>query len=72
MCNLTRTLSIVAGLLIGADVWAGTVVLDFDNLEDQEAIFAPIVEDGFVIDPALAPSIPVAVGGNETAIGFCG
>jgi len=56
---------------------ADTVVIDFEGLDTGGASFSsPLIEDGFVIDPALAPSGPVIVavaGGNGTnSIIFCG
>jgi hypothetical protein len=55
---------------------ATTIVIDFDDNSAGGQFDTPQFEDGFVIDPALAPSDPViaqVAGGNGTeALLFCG
>jgi len=63
-----------AGLCFGGVAWAAAVVIDF-NLE-HGAVNAPRSEDGFIIDPALAPSVPYIdswLGGDYAkSMIFCG
>lgn len=63
---------------LGNASWAGTIVIDFDDLVNVNGgqVIAPVVEDGFVIDPALSTSVPqianfTGVGGSP-ALGLCG
>ena len=62
--------------LLSAAANAATIVIDFDDNSSGGQFNTPQFEDGFVIDPALAPFDPViaqVAGGNGTqALLFCG
>lgn len=65
-----------AGLALTSVSWAATVVIDFDALPGGQ-FSTPHVEDGFVIDPALASPTPaigtIAGSGNGTqSLIICG
>jgi len=64
----------LSGLLAGTVSWADTIVIDFNDLPLGQ-FGTPLLEDGFLIDPALAPSNPVidstGVGDGNDLI-FCG
>ena len=78
MLKFIRTAALCAGICFSGVSWADTVVIDFEGLSTGGASFhTPIVQNGFVIDPALAaPQGPVLVsvaeGNGTTAIIFCG
>ncbi len=69
---------IVSALLLGFSslALADVIVIDFDDINTGGQFDAPQFEDGFVIDPALAPFDPVIApieGGNGTnSLFFCG
>jgi hypothetical protein len=69
---------IVSALLLGFSslALADVIVIDFDDINTGGQFDTPQFEDGFVIDPALAPFDPViaqVAGGNGTpALLFCG
>jgi hypothetical protein len=63
---------VVFGLLAIGVAQADTIVIDFDAL--PEGTFnTPLQEDGFLIDPALAPFQPaIATGSSGSDLVFCG
>jgi hypothetical protein len=65
----------VSGLLTGASSWADTIVIDFNDLPGG-TFNTPLLEDGFLIDPALAPFQPAidptGAGDGSNDLAFCG
>ncbi len=65
----------LSALLAGSVSWADTIVIDFNDFPGQQ-FSTPLLEDGFLIDPALAPFQPVldptGAGDGTNDIIFCG
>jgi len=75
MLKQMKVAVVCAGLCAGGVAWADAVVIDFNDMAGG-TFTAPRIEDGFVVDPALAPNAPAidsSAGGNGTkALIFCG